>query len=62
MVVLAWATMAAAAWVSMLYLARFALSSAMSTSSILPTAARMFVSCTDKESAEKVSLDMLPPF
>ena len=62
LVVLACATMAAAAWVSMLYFARFALSAAMSTSSILPSAARMFVSWDASESAEKLSLDMLPPF
>ena len=55
------ATMAAEAWVKMLYFARFALSAAISTSSIRPIAARMLVSIDDNASAEKLSLVIPPP-
>ena len=58
---LACATMAAAAWVNMLNLARLALSAAISTSSIRPIAARMLVSIDDKASAEKLSRVIPPP-
>ena len=53
--------MAAAAWVRMLYFARFELSNAISTSSILPTAARIFAVYEAIESAAKFNLDIEPP-
>ena len=61
LVLLAWVSMDAAACVRMLYLDKFELSSAMSTSSIRPRAARILVCCTDKVSAAKLSLDICPP-
>ena len=59
---LACASMAAEAWVNTLYLAILVLSSAISTSTIRPSAAFILLFIWEIISSEYESLDMVPPF
>ena len=49
------------AWASILYLARFVLSAAISTSTILPLAAAKFLACKVALSDAYCNLDIVPP-